>query len=251
MTKNPLLIAHRGTRLDYDENTIISFSKAIENGVDFIEFDIHITKDQKLVINHDNTLQRTYNGNGIISKMTYGEICKFRSKKDGQKMPLFTELISAFKNKTKFLVELKGDNVVEPAVRIIEKYNLISNCVISSRDLWKLEKVKSLLPNCRICYNITKAKEYTLKKFLKNNSEKIKSMKFDMISLRSTLVSQNFIKICHSNNIIALAWDFINLKNSILKIRELLKLDIDGILFDSLTNLKIIRNELIKERLIN
>ncbi|GAG98033.1 unnamed protein product, partial [marine sediment metagenome] len=72
------------------------------------------------------------------------------------------------------------------------------------------------------------------------------SMKFDMISLRSILVSKHFVSVCHSNNIIALAWDFINLKNSILKIRELLKLDIDGILFDSLTNLKIIRNELIK-----
>jgi len=246
MTKKIILIAHRGTKLEYDENTIISFSKALENGADFIEFDLHRTKDHKLVINHDNTLQRTYNGNGIISNMTYAEICKFRTRKDGQKMPLFTEVISAFKNKTKFIIELKGDDVVEPAAKIIEKYNIISNCVISSKNLWKLKRIKSFLPNCRICYNITKGKEFTLKEFLKNNSLKIQSMKFDMISLRSILVSKHFVSVCHSNNIIALAWDFINLKNSILKIRELLKLDIDGILFDSLTNLKIIRNELIK-----
>ncbi len=244
MTKKIILIAHRGTKLEYDENTIISFSKAIENGVDFIEFDLHRTKDHKLVINHDNTLQRTYNGNGIISNMTYAEICKFRTRKDGQKMPLFTEVISAFKNNTKFIIELKGDDVVEPAAKIIEKYNIISNCVISSKNLWKLKRIKSFLSNCRICYNITKGKEFTLNEFLKNNSLKIQSMKFDMISLRSILVSKHFVSVCHSNNIIALAWDFINLKNSILKIRELLKLDIDGILFDSLINLKIIRNEL-------
>lgn len=243
MTKKILLIGHRGIRLEYDENTMKSFSEAIKNGVDFIEFDIHRTKDDKLVVNHDRTLQRIYNGNGIISDMTYAEIKKFRTRKDGQKMPLLTDVISASKNKTKFIIELKGDDIVEFVASIIKEYNIISDCVISSRNLWKLKKVREILPKCKICYNITKGKEYTLEEFLKNGSQKNLPMKFDMISLRSTIISKNFINICHSNKINALSWDFMNLENSILKIRELIKMGIDGLLFDSIINLKTIKNE--------
>ncbi len=243
MIKKILLIGHRGIRLEHDENTMKSFSEAIENGVDFIEFDVQRTKDDRLVVNHDGTLQRIYNGNCIISEMTYEEIKKFSTKKDGQKMPLLTDVILSFKNKTKFIIELKGDDIVKLVANIIKENNIISDCVISSRDLWKLKKIRKILPNCKICYNITKAKEFTLEEFLKNGLQKNLPMKFDMISLRSTLISKNFVNICHSNKICALSWDFINLENSILKIRELIKMDIDGILFDSLINLKTIKNK--------
>jgi glycerophosphoryl diester phosphodiesterase len=243
MSKKIILIGHRGTRVDYEENTMKSFSKAIEYGVDFIEFDVHKTKDNKLIIIHDKTLQRTYNGIGFVSELKYLELKNFRTKKKGENIPLLIDVLSAFKNKTKFMIELKGENVVKLVARIIKEHDIISDCVISSKDLWKLKKIKSILPNCRICYNITKGKDFTLNQFLKNDPQKKVPMEFDMISLRSTLITEKFINLCHSKNILALSWDFINLKNSLLKIRELIKMNIDGLLFDSLSNLKIIKSE--------
>ena len=55
MTKN---IAHRGYSGNYPENTMLAFQKALEAGVDGIEFDVHLSKDGRLVIIHDELLDR-------------------------------------------------------------------------------------------------------------------------------------------------------------------------------------------------
>ncbi len=62
-----------------------------------------------------------------------------------------------------------------------------------------------------------------------------------MISLKSNLIKANFIDICHENDIKALAWDFIKYANSVKMIKDLIKLQIDGILFDDHKNIKIIK----------
>ena len=61
-----LNIAHRGFKGAYPENTMLAFEKAIEAGADGIEFDVHLTKDGGLVIIHDETLERTTDGKGLI-----------------------------------------------------------------------------------------------------------------------------------------------------------------------------------------
>ena len=59
MIKN---IAHRGFKGKYPENTLLAFKKAIDIGVDGIEFDVHLSKDGVPIIIHDETLNRTTNG---------------------------------------------------------------------------------------------------------------------------------------------------------------------------------------------
>ena len=65
--KKPLIIAHRGVSATYPENTLPSFKRALElEDVYAIEFDIHPTRDGKLVLIHDNTVDRTSNGGGVV-----------------------------------------------------------------------------------------------------------------------------------------------------------------------------------------
>ena len=66
----PIVIGHRGSPSLITENTIPSFQKAIEQGVDGLEFDIRLSKDNQVVIFHDTTLQRLSNQNDHIAELS-------------------------------------------------------------------------------------------------------------------------------------------------------------------------------------
>jgi len=74
-----LKIGHRGTRALVDENTLESIKKAVEMGVDAVEFDIQRTKDGVYVIMHDETVDRTTNGSGRVDEMTLEEFQKLKT----------------------------------------------------------------------------------------------------------------------------------------------------------------------------
>ena len=70
----PLSVAHRGHSIAYPENTLEAYRKSIEVGVEMIECDVNITRDGKLVMMHDSTLDRTTTGSGLVSNATWDEI---------------------------------------------------------------------------------------------------------------------------------------------------------------------------------
>ena len=71
------IFAHRGFSGKYPENTMLAFEKAVELGVDGIELDVHLTKDNELVIIHDEDIKRTCDGEGLVKDMTLEELKKF------------------------------------------------------------------------------------------------------------------------------------------------------------------------------
>jgi glycerophosphoryl diester phosphodiesterase len=72
--KRPLVIAHRGYRTKYPENTLVAFQAAIDVGADMIELDVLLTKDRKMVVIHDESLGRTTNGRGMVSDCTLSQL---------------------------------------------------------------------------------------------------------------------------------------------------------------------------------
>ena len=71
------IFAHRGFSGKYPENTMLAFKKAVEIGCDGIELDVHLTKDNVLVIIHDEDIKRTANGQGLVRDMTFEELRRF------------------------------------------------------------------------------------------------------------------------------------------------------------------------------
>ena len=72
-----LRIGHRGARAYAPENTLASFKKALEIGVDAIELDVRKTKDNQIVVIHDEDVKRTTNGEGLVCELTLKEIKGF------------------------------------------------------------------------------------------------------------------------------------------------------------------------------
>jgi glycerophosphoryl diester phosphodiesterase len=129
-----LIYGHRGYSGKYPENTLLAFKKAIEYRADGIELDVHLTKDKKIVVCHDETIDRTYNGKGLISEMTLDELRKYDFK--GQKIPTLEEVFDLIGPTFKINVELKTDvidskELVEKVVEFI-KLNNRDRVLISS-----------------------------------------------------------------------------------------------------------------------
>ena len=73
--KKPAIWAHRGCSARYPENTLLSFEKAAQiNGIKGIELDVQMTKDDQLVVIHDERLDRTTTGTGYVKDYTFAQI---------------------------------------------------------------------------------------------------------------------------------------------------------------------------------
>ena len=116
--KNKVLVSgHRGDRSHGDENTMRAFRRAVEIGVDIIETDVRMTRDGKLVLMHDGTIDRTTNGHGKISEMLLDELRGLNSAANAadtvepEAVPLLSEFLNFAKEYPSLLlnVELKDD----------------------------------------------------------------------------------------------------------------------------------------------
>ena len=96
-----LIGGHRGSPKKAHENTLESFSAAIADGADFIEFDIRYSKDKKLIVHHNPDIK----GN-ILKKMNYAEITEL-SESRGYKVPLLEEVLELCKGKIMLDIEIK------------------------------------------------------------------------------------------------------------------------------------------------
>lgn len=78
--------AHRGASAECPENTLLAFSRAIAHGVDALELDVHLTRDDVLLVIHDSTLERTTNGTGRVRDHSLTEIRQLDAGQ-GQRAP--------------------------------------------------------------------------------------------------------------------------------------------------------------------
>lgn len=109
------ICAHRGANETHPENTLSAFNEAVRLGAQMVEFDVQMTKDKKLVIMHDKSVDRTTDGKGLISEMTLNEIKQldagsWKSKKfRGEKVPTLKEALSVFPHNIWLNIHLKGN----------------------------------------------------------------------------------------------------------------------------------------------
>ena len=132
-----LVIGHKGASAIAPENTLKSFQKAIELKADYIEFDIHRTLDDKIVIIHDANTINTTGFSGDIRGMKLSDIKKLDAG-EGEKIPKLEELIKLAKNKIKLQVEVKAPGLENQLVDLLRENDLIESSIVSSFDIKEL-----------------------------------------------------------------------------------------------------------------
>lgn len=157
MMKNFSVIGHRGIAAAYPENTLISFEKAIEAGVDAIEFDVHMTLDGELVVTHDATVNRCSNGVGEVSSYTLNRIKaldfgKWKSPEfTGTRIPTLDEtldLIFSRRPGMYLLIELKDDReeCTRKVIDVLRRRGMTGNCLVLSFHGRQLRLARELEP---------------------------------------------------------------------------------------------------------
>ncbi len=141
-----IVAGHRGWKSEYPENTLLSFRKAIELGVDMLEFDLRFSKDKVVMVIHDATVDRTTNGSGKVSDFTSAELKQldaggwFGKVYEGLKIPTFEEFCDLMKLYPDVLlnVEIKpspdAKEVADAAIAILSRYEYLPRCVFTCFD---------------------------------------------------------------------------------------------------------------------
>jgi glycerophosphoryl diester phosphodiesterase len=136
-------VGHRGARAYEPENTLRSFQKALELGVDAVELDVRRTKDGQIVVMHDADVKRTTNGEGLVSDLTLAEIQKLNMDKN-EHAPSLKEALQFLNGKAKVFIELKEENVEQQVLDVIDQVGTEKSVVLVSFLENALKTVKEL-----------------------------------------------------------------------------------------------------------
>lgn len=158
--KGMISIAHRGAASFAPENTQSAFQKAIELGADFLECDVHLSKDGELIIMHDDKVDRTTNGKGYVKDFTLAELKeldaggKFHASFAGEQIMTLDELLDQFYGKSGLLIELKKPlmypGIEEKVVDLLNEYKDLNSIIVQSFDMESMRKMNTLLPELEV-----------------------------------------------------------------------------------------------------
>jgi len=158
--KKPYLIAHRGNRVVCPENTLAAFRRALSDGADILETDLHLTSDEEFVCIHDPTVDRTTNGRGAVAEMSLARIQALsascgREGFEGEHVPCLRELAALLPAQIALALELKTDRFLEPQtclklVQELEPSGVLGRTVVLSFSMGRLMMVRQVSPDIPI-----------------------------------------------------------------------------------------------------
>lgn len=216
-----LKIAHRGASHYAPENSLEAFKKALKLKVDVVEFDVHHTKDGKLIVIHDDNVNRTTDGIGPIHRVSLKQIRKLHEP-NGEPVPTLQEVLDVLKNKCICKIDIKDKGTVDKVIKLIKKNNMEDSVIITCEVLSILKKIKKLSTNIKIeAGGFGYRKRIPIKKII----EKAKSVKANIISPHYTITTKKLVNEAHKNGLKVHVWTV----DKVGMIKKMKKIGVDGI----------------------
>jgi glycerophosphoryl diester phosphodiesterase len=225
-----LAIAHRGACGYAPENTLSAFRRAVSLGVTFIETDLQLSRDARLVAIHDETVERTTNGQGNVRDLTLAELRRldagswFGSEFAGEHIPTLEEILEFSKKyDAVFYLELKpaGAWGAEHAlVSALRESQQAARAVVISFDDTMISAVRKLEP--------TLMTGLLLEAQIENALERALDAGARQLAVRGDLVSPALIAEAHKKDLQVICWTV----NHPAHMRLLIAAGVDGIMSD-------------------
>lgn len=223
----PLVIAHQGGDGVWPGDTLYAFEQAVEIGADVLEMDAHITKDGHIVLMHDETVDDTTDGTGLIEDMTLEELKKLDaaydwSKDGGQtfpyrgqgiQVPALDEVFRAFPQ-MRYVIEIKltSNPIDKPLCDLIRKYNMQDKVMVASFHDDAMKNFRSTCPEVATSASRGEVTRFVLlgKVFLSGLvAPKYQSIQppYDPAeSMNIPIMTKRFIREAHAKNIRVEPW---------------------------------------------
>lgn len=230
------IFAHRGDSGNYPENTILAFKKALEIGVDGIELDVHKSKDNQLVVIHDEDIKRTIKGKGLVKDYTLKELKNFNCRdskyynNNDCKICTLREVMELIKNENITLnIEAKTDEIhydlESDVLDLIYEYGLKDKILISSfyhQTIKNFEKLDDRIKYGALYWD--KKGFDTDKKIV----EHAKNMGVYSINISTKLVTKDIVKMAHDNKLKVLVYTV----NTRSLMQKMIDYNVDGVFTD-------------------
>jgi len=231
--ERPWIVAHRGVSMHAPENTFAAFDLALREGADFIELDVRRSRDGRLVVIHDATVDRTTNGRGRVADLPWEELNRldagswFSPAFSGQPLPLLEEVLDRYTGKIGLLVELKEpDAEGELAGLLIRRglqNGLENRLIVQSFHADSMHRLRKLLPELQIGVLTGQ----TGKKPTEKDLDRFAAFA-DFINVRLDLADAGLVRRIHERGALTLVWTV----RHAVEVGRLLQAGVDGIVTD-------------------
>ncbi|TXT54322.1 MAG: hypothetical protein BAJATHORv1_70022 [Candidatus Thorarchaeota archaeon] len=243
----PLIMGHRGNPSAAPENTLEAIKAAVDIGVDFIETDIRLTSDDRIVLFHDDTLERITGEADVVSNYTLDDLLSFDMgalytpdgetypfKDKGYKIATLEKSLSMFPD-MKFNLDIKDDIDDFPQILIdlLIRHGAKNRVVIGSFHSQQVERVRGIDSEIMTSAHPGEVKRFVLgmkahlDRFLVKNPRYF-ALQVPMQSGRIKVISKRFIDAAHNRGVAVHVWTI----NEAETMNELIDLGIDGIFTD-------------------
>src|SRR5215211_1592756 len=172
-----LVIAHQGGDGLWPGDTMYAFERAVEAGADVLEMDAHITRDGRIVLMHDEVVDRTTDGTGTIEELTLAELKKLDaayqwSNDDGKtfpyrglgiQVPVLEELFDKFP-RTRYVIEIKltQNPIDKPLCDLIRQYNMQGHVMVASFHDDAMQNFRATCPEIATSASRTEVRNFVL-----------------------------------------------------------------------------------------
>jgi len=162
LNRAPLILGHRGVPTRAPENTLVGFREAIELGADGIELDVHLSRDGHLMVIHDERLERTTDGSGLVGEKSLAELAelnaaaKFGHDFETQTIPTLDQVFDAVGDACRLInIEIKSGvalypGIEEKLVQFARRRRVQNQVLFSSFNHYSLLALKKLAPEMAI-----------------------------------------------------------------------------------------------------
>jgi glycerophosphoryl diester phosphodiesterase len=151
---NSKIIAHRGASGHAPENTMAAFQLAMEQGADGIELDVMLSKDGRLVVFHDHTVDRTTNGTGRVKDMTLAQLQSLDAG-NGEKIPTLEEVLKTYGGQLLINIDLRNyatpfDGLARGVGELLSSNGFSRSVIVSAFNPFNLVRIRRLCPEVKL-----------------------------------------------------------------------------------------------------
>ena len=221
------ILAHRGGADESFENTLESFDYSKSLGCKFIETDVQVSADGVPYIFHDNDLKRVLNISSRFDTLSSQEIDKLKIF-DQYKIPKLEEALNEFPD-ISFQIDFKTDEVVAPALDIINKTKSFERVCVASFNSERLKRVRSMYPDMCISMGPNEVIKTLLSSFgLYNGAIDGDCLQIPIRYYGVRVVTKRFVNFLKSKGLKIMVWTI----NDVKTFKYLIDLEVDGIITD-------------------
>jgi len=227
------ITAHRGFSGRAPENTLAAFRAAIDAGCDMIELDVHLSRDRRVVVIHDDRLERTTGGSGKVADRTFAELQRldagswFDPRYSGERIPALAEVLSLTRDRILVNIELKKgkrhlpytmEELADLALGEVERADLSDQVLFSSFDRAAIDRI--LERNPRLHAALITDKPW------KRPEDPGGGKRYPTLNCRFTVLNEENIRLARAGGVRIHAWTV----NAPEEMRKAIALGVDGII---------------------